>query len=180
MAERRGGIYARFDGRANTRKSERKPRKGYVKGIPGPRIQHFRQGNKNGKYDMEYSLTANDDVQLKHTCLEAARIAAGKTLSKMVGDQNYYMMIRTFPHHVLRENAMATGAGADRFSAGMSKSFGRPLGLAARVYRDQKIMSVFTTKDKEVDTKDALRKAKMKFPVCTTVLEEKVEPGRAL
>ncbi|MBI4170413.1 MAG: 50S ribosomal protein L16, partial [Candidatus Aenigmarchaeota archaeon] len=31
---------------------------------------------------------------------------------------------------MLRENALATGAGADRFQSGMRQSFGKPVGTA--------------------------------------------------
>ena len=176
MGERRGGIYARFDARPNCRKSERRPRKSYVKGVPGLRIHHFHTGNRKGKFDTELSLVADSDVQLKHNALEASRIAAGKTLSKELGDQNYHLLIRTYPHHILRENSMATGAGADRFSSGMSKSFGRPIGTAARVKRNQKIMSLFLNKKSEIVGKDALRRAKMKFPVkCRLTVEKFLE-----
>jgi|TARA_Y100000310_G_scaffold289912_1_gene316664 large subunit ribosomal protein L10e len=176
MGERRGGIYARFDSRPNCRKSERKPRKGYVKGIPGLRIHHFHTGNRMSKFDTELSLIPENDVQVKHTALEAARIGAGKTLTTALGEQNFHLLIRTYPHHVLRENSMATGAGADRFSSGMSKSFGRPIGMAARVRRGQKIMSLFVPKASEDVAKDALRRAKMKFPVkCSTKIEKVLE-----
>ena len=176
MGERRGGIYARFDPRPNCRKSERKPRKGYVKGIPGLRIHHFHTGNRKSKFDIELSLAPENDVQIKHTALEAARISAGKTLTKELGEQNYHLLIRKYPHHVLRENSMATGAGADRFSSGMSKSFGRPIGMAARVRRGEKILSLFVPKKSELVAKDALRRAKMKFPVkCSTGIEKVLE-----
>jgi large subunit ribosomal protein L10e len=69
-----------------------------------------------------------------------------------------------FPHHVLRFNPIATGAGADRFSQGMKKSFGRPLGVAARVKKNQKVMSAFTQKNSEKVVKEAFRKASMKLP----------------
>ena len=41
----------------------------------------------------------------------------------------------TYPHHVLRENKQATGAGADRVSQGMRCAFGKNVGTAARVKR---------------------------------------------
>jgi len=176
MGERRGGIYARFDARPNTRKSQRKPRKSYVKGVPGMRIHHFHTGNKLGKFDTELSLMPENPVQLKHSALEAARVGAGKTLTTKLGEQNFHLHIRTYPHHILRENSMATGAGADRFSSGMSKSFGRPVGMAARVKRGQKILSLYVPKESMDVAKDALRRAKMKFPVrCSMKIEDVLE-----
>jgi large subunit ribosomal protein L10e len=145
-----------------------------VKGIPGLRIHHFHTGNRKGEYNTELSLVTEHDVQIKHNALEAARIASTKTLTKQLGDLNYHLLIRKYPHHVLRENSMATGAGADRFSSGMSKSFGRPVACAARIRRGRKIMSVFVDKKDELVGKDALRRAKMKFPVKCSLKVEKV------
>jgi len=137
------------------------------------RIHHFHGGDKKGIFEQEYSLVAENPVQVKHSALEAARVSAGKTLTTRLGEMGYHMLIRTYPHHILRENSMATGAGADRFSSGMSKSFGRPIGKAARVMRGQKIISVFANTLDEETVKDALRKAKMKFPVkCSTLIEK--------
>jgi large subunit ribosomal protein L10e len=173
MGERRGGIYKLWDPRPYTRRSTTRPRKSYVKGVPGIRIHHFHTGNRKKSFEKEISLVAEDQVQIKHSALEAARIGATKTLTKRLGELNFHLLIRTFPHHVLRENSMATGAGADRFSSGMSKSFGRPIGMAARVRRGQKIMSLFVQNDGETDGKDALRRANMKLPVrCQTKIEK--------
>jgi large subunit ribosomal protein L10e len=172
MPERRGGIYARMDSRAHTRKSDRKPRKSYAKGIPGSKIHMFDIGNSKGSFDVELSLTPEAAVQIKHNALEAARIAANKILSTL-GPNSYHLKMRVYPHHILRENPLATGAGADRFQEGMRRAYGKPIGTAARLKRDQKIMSVRVKKEKEAVAKDALRRAKMKFPVrCRTIIED--------
>ena len=171
MPERRGGIYARMDGRAHTRKSDRKPRKSYAKGIPGSKIHMFDMGDQGGDFDIEVSLAPEKEVQIKHNALEAARIAANKILSTL-GPSSYYLKMRLYPHHILRENPLATGAGADRFQEGMRRAYGKPIGLAARVKRDQKIMSTRVKKGNEAIAKDAMRRAKMKFPVRCRVLVE--------
>lgn len=171
MPERRGGIYARMDSRAHTRKSDRKPRKSYAKGIPGSKIHMFDMGNPNGDFDIEISLTPEEAIQIKHNALEAARIAANKILSS-IGPNSYHLKMRVYPHHILRENPLATGAGADRFQEGMRRAYGKPIGTAARVKRDQKIMSARVKKGKEAVAKDAMRRAKMKFPVRCRVLVE--------
>ena len=61
-----------------------------------------------------------------------------------VGRSNFHFKVRVFPHHVLRENKQATGACADRVSEGMRLAFGKAVGTAARVIRNQKIMTVLT------------------------------------
>ncbi len=170
MSERGGGVYKKFE-RPYTRKSARVPRKGYVKGIPGSKIHMFEAGNPKRDFHIELSLIPEEDVQIKHNALEAARIAANKQLSN--SGIPYFLKVRVYPHQVLRENPLATGAGADRFQEGMSRAFGKPIGTAARVKRHQKILSVRVDSNGVVIAKDALRRAKMKFPVkCRILLEE--------
>lgn len=179
MSERRGGIYARMDGRPNTRKANRKPRKSYVKGIPGLKIHQFGVGNQKGKFEKEYSLVVQETTQIKHNALEAARVAATKKLNTMIGANDFFMKIRKYPHHILRENAMATGAGADRFQEGMRRSFGKPIACAVRIKAGEKIISVWTMDGKELVVKEALRLAKMKFAVKCRILIEDVETEEA-
>jgi large subunit ribosomal protein L10e len=69
-----------------------------------------------------------------------------------------------FPHHVLRENKQATGAGADRVSEGMRLAFGKAVGTAARVDPNQKIMTVFSTPQYLEKVKDALNHGGHKLP----------------
>ena len=64
----------------------------------------------------------------------------------------------------LRENKQATGAGADRVSQGMRKAYGKPVGTAARVRRNQPIISIETKPQFIEKAKEALRRAGMKIP----------------
>ncbi len=75
-----------------------------------------------------------------------------------IGRQNFHLKIRTFPHHVLRENKQATGAGADRVSEGMRLAFGKAVGTAARVAPKQKIFTVYTNAQYIDKAKEAVRK----------------------
>ena len=74
------------------------------------------------------------------------------------------MVVRAFPHVVLRENKLATGAGADRVSSGMRQGFGKTVGTAARLERNQALLTVSVPADKVAVAKDALWRASMKFP----------------
>lgn len=80
---------------------------------------------------------------------------------------NYHLKLRTYPHHVLRENKQATGAGADRVSQGMRLAFGKAVGTAARVQQNQKIFSVFSSPAGVEKIKDALRHGGHKLPSST-------------
>ncbi len=147
-----------------TRVSKRKPRKSYVVGVPYSKIHVFEMGNADKKFDAHLSLVADHSVQIRDNALEASRVVTNKFLERKVPD-NYFLKILVFPHHVLREHSLATGAGADRFSSGMRKAFGKPSGRAARVMKGQKIMSLKVNK-KNIDVgRLALKRASKKLPV---------------
>lgn len=159
--------------RPNTRISKRKPRRSYVKGVPDRKIHKFEMGSPKKKYAMRAYLVSNNGVQVRHNALEAARITLNRHLEKTIGKDLFFAKILIFPHHVMRENPVATGAGADRFSTGMRKSFGKPIGLAARLKPGQKLIEVRFGKEKVTDVRDALRRASAKFPTsCSIIVEE--------
>ena len=83
------------------------------------------------------------------------------------------MKIRTFPHHVLRENKQATGAGADRVSEGMRLAFGKAVGTAARVDRGQKVFSVWTSPQYAEKAKTSLKRGTYKLPTPARIIEER-------
>lgn len=128
--------------RAYTRIATRVQKKAFIKGVPAPRIREFEMGNKKAPFDWKINMIAKKDMQLRSNALEAARMAGNKTLENNIGIANYHYHITKYPHHVLRENCMATGAGADRFSTGMAKSFGKIVGVAARVKKGEIIAYV--------------------------------------
>jgi large subunit ribosomal protein L10e len=169
MALRPGRAYRRIH-RPYTRQSQKKPRKGYIKGVPKPKITEFELGTK-GEYEHKLVLLSKNAVQIRHNALESARIAAVQTLEKNLGKgATYFLKVRIYPHHVLRENALATGAGADRFQQGMRQSFGKPIGTAAQVRVGQPLMEV-RTNNADVG-KMALKKASHKLPTpCRIVVE---------
>ena len=160
--------------RPNTRQSKRKPRRSYVKGVPHPKIVKFVVGNKAKKDELPLrgSLISKQAVQIRHNALEAMRIGLNKQLEKGLGKDMYYFRIHIFPHHVMRENPLATGAGADRFQTGMRKAFGKPIGLAAQVKVGQKLVEVRAMKGKEAAVKKALKLASNKLPTTCKIIFE--------
>ena len=159
--------------RAYTRQSQKKPRKGYVKGVPGSKLHTFEMGVKDTKFTAIIRLLSDNHVQIRHNALEAARIASNKCLNDTVGPEGYFMKVLVYPHNVMRENALATGAGADRYQSGMRLAFGRPVGLAAVVQKDQPIFEVKTTANKYKEVKVALKMAASKLPTtCKIVMEQ--------
>jgi large subunit ribosomal protein L10e len=171
MALRPAKCYRKLE-RPYTRRSNRKPKKGYVKGVPDKKIHRFEMGDPKKAYRLKAYIVSERGVQIRHNALEAARIACNKYLVTEIGKENFFMKVLIFPHHVMRENALATGAGADRFSEGMRRAFGKPIGLAARVKPNQRIFEIRLDSGKEHIAKEALRRAVMKFPTpCRIVFE---------
>lgn len=155
----------RWDSPAYTRFSNN-PSDSYITGIPGSKITHYETGNLSREFDTEVSIVSNDLIQIRHNSLEASRISANKILEKTIGVNNYRFKVKVFPHHVLRENVAASGAGADRVSQGMASPFGRPVGRAARVGKGQVVFSIYINKDENSikTAKSALHTAISKLP----------------
>jgi large subunit ribosomal protein L10e len=154
-----------WDSPAYTRRAKN-PQDSFVTGIPGSKIQYFDMGNKSGRFDTEISILSKNRIQVRHNALEAARISVNKSLEERMGTANYLFKVRVFPHHIMRENVMATGAGADRVQSGMRGAFGKPMGTAARVSKGQAVMSVYIKKTEERirNVREALKLAKSKLP----------------
>ena len=157
MARKPAVMYREIKGMAYTRRE-------YMGGVPNSRISQYDMGNLKEEFPVQLTLKSQNRVQIRHTSLEAGRIAANRVLTKSAGVANYHLKLRAFPHIVLRENKLATGAGADRVSSGMRQGFGKAVGTAARLERNQAILTVRVNPDKVAVAKDALWRASMKFP----------------
>ena len=149
--------------RAYTRKSRQKS-KDYVKGIPEPKIHRYEHGIVNRQFQVKFFLVSKNRVQIRHNALEAARISLTKNLEKRLPKDSFFLKILVYPHHVLRENVLATGAGADRFQSGMRLSFGKPIGLAAQVKPGQRIIAISCDFAGEAEVRKSLKIASSKLP----------------
>lgn len=157
MAKKPARMYREVKGKAYTRRE-------YMGGVPGNRIVQYEMGDKTGDFPLQLNLIAKEACQIRHMSLEAARIAANRYIQKKAGTSNYHLKINVYPHHVLRENKVAVGAGADRISDGMRGAFGSLVGTAARVKAGQKLITIRTTDSYLRHAKAALRKAGIKVP----------------
>ncbi len=165
MALRPARCYRDWD-RAYSRTAKRKVNAAYVKGVPDPRIRSFDMGKlPESKWKIRVDLGVDLKCQIRDNALEAARIATNRHIEKAVGRENYHFKVRKFPHHVLREHAILSGAGADRLSQGMRHGFGRPKGRAIRVKAGEPILSIWLANPDHVKAaKEALKIAGAKFP----------------
>ncbi|MFA6331494.1 MAG: 50S ribosomal protein L16 [Methanoregula sp.] len=139
-------------------------RREYMGGVPGSKIVQFEMGNLSQEFPTEVDLIVEEACQVRHSSLEACRISINRRLLKDVGRSNFHFKVRVFPHHVLRENKQATGAGADRVSEGMRLAFGKAVGTAARVVPGQKLMTVYSTAQYLEKIKSAMRNGAHKLP----------------
>jgi len=135
MALRKAGAYSKKYTRPYTRKSKVK-QKSYIKAVPNTKVVKLRMGDlpgyDSGKYPIMLRVITKEKLQIRDTALEAARQYLHRFLLEQVG-KDYYLELCVYPHHVLRENKMITGAGADRMQTGMALSFGATMGRAALV-----------------------------------------------
>ena len=170
MALRPGRCYTEIRNKPYTRVSQRTPRRSYVKGVPASKIHQFETGSYKQDHPVKFYLVSGNDVQIRSNALESARQVITKYLTNKLGENNFFLKVLVYPHHVLRHNPMATGAGADRYSQGMRRSFGKPLSQAARVMKGQKIIYASAPQNSEPIVKEALDRAIKKLPGLCRVL----------
>lgn len=163
MGKRPAYCYTKISRPAYTRTSRRN-KKSYVRGVPDPKITIFELGNRKREYPVHLHLVGKERCRIRHIALEAARIALNRYLTKNVGRENYHATIRVYPFDVLRNNKTLNFAGADRIQQGMKLSFGKPEGRAARVRVGQELITVRVDPQYVQAAKEAMRRAKYKFP----------------
>lgn len=139
-------------------------KKNFVRGgRPHMKVIKFDMGKPQNEYDSIIQLKAKSDLNIRHNAMEAARMTSNRLLEKNLGKE-YHLRIKMYPHHILRENALASGAGADRLSTGMKKSYGKSVGSAARIKTGQVLMELRINKGNIRLGKEALSRAAKKFP----------------
>lgn len=119
------------------------------------------------EWDLVVGLKANKKVQISSNALEAIRVTINSALSNELGRTSFRLNIRPKPFHKFRENRMLAFAGADRVQSGMRNSFGRSMGMAARVRGGQIILEVGCYLKNLPSVRDRIRVAGMKIP-CTS------------
>ncbi|PSP38060.1 50S ribosomal protein L16 [Halobacteriales archaeon SW_8_65_20] len=174
MSEKPASMYRDIDKPSYTRRE-------YITGIPGSKIAQYKMGRTEkdeDEYEVQISLIVEEDVQIRHGSLEASRLSANRRMLKILGeDGDYKMILRKFPHQVLRENKQATGAGADRVSDGMRQAFGKIVGTAARMQKGDRLFTAWCHPEDADTLKDAFRRAYNKItPPCRV----KIERGQEL
>jgi len=173
---RKASAYRRIE-RPYTRKSKYRA-KSYVRANPNNLVVKFEMGDTTKNFPWVASLICQEPVQIRHNALEAARKSANRLLETKLGKKGYRFRIKAFPHHVLRENPLASGAGADRMSTGMKMSFGKSIGLAAQMKEGQTILEVQVEKKDLPVARLACQRANHKFacPTLIVIDEQTIKP----
>jgi large subunit ribosomal protein L10e len=149
-------------------------RKQYTKGFPPPKIVKFTMGDSKASFDYEARLIALERAQIRHSALEAARVASNRPLmDKLVND--YLMLVHPYPHVILRENKMIFGAHADRLQQGMRRSFGKAIGTAARIEPGQSLITIRVRANSVELAKTALKLGSAKLPIPCRIIVEKMQ-----
>ena len=158
--------------RPYTRTSKYKA-KAYIKMTPNIKVVRFVTGTQQKKFEYSLELIAKSHLNIRDNALESARQSSNRLLETTIGTSNYFLRVKTYPYHVLREHALATGAGADRFSSGMAHAFGKPAGNAARIKEGQALFQICVDKPNIELAKKALKMASKKLPCsCSIVINQ--------
>jgi large subunit ribosomal protein L10e len=145
----------------------------YVRSRPVCKVVRFDMGEVAGTFEHTLHLVSTTDLQIRDNSIESARQTGNRLLEKVLGKGGYRFMTRIYPHHVLRNNPLAAGAGADRLSTGMAHSFGKPIGIAAQVKKGQTLFTVSVNKENLPLARQALKRASSKVPcACQIIMEQ--------
>lgn len=163
MAKLRKFVAYRKLERPYTRRSKYK-KKSFIKTTASTKIIRFCTGNPRKQFPYLLHLVSKQGLQIRDNALESGRVTCNRLLESTLGTGGYFMQLRKYPFHVLRENPLAAGAGADRFSTGMQKSFGKPIGAAVRLLERNKLVTVSVNKKDIVLARKALNRFRKKIP----------------
>lgn len=167
---RKASAYRKVE-RPYTRKSKYRA-KSYVRANPHNLVVKYEMGDTTREFPVHVQLRSKVPIQIRHNALEAARKSANRLLETKLGKKNYRFRIKAIPHHILRENPLASGAGADRMSTGMKMSFGKSIGLAAQLRAGQTIIEIGCEEKDIAIAKIAAERANHKFACSTQIVVE--------
>ncbi len=171
MAKLRKAVSYRRIERPYTRKSKYK-QLSYVRSTPVSKVVRYDMGDPMKNFAHRFHLLSKANIQIRHNAIESARVVCVRILEQKLGKNGFHFQIRIYPHHILRENPLAAGAGADRMSTGMQRSFGKCIGVAAQVKRGKEIFTIEVDKENADTAREALKSAGYKFACQTQIVQE--------
>ena len=179
MPLRKASAYSKKHITPYTRKSS-KSKKNYVKTVPENKITRFKMGQKSDweKGEMKHviKLVSGEKVQIRDNALESARKYVLRLLTEKIPEE-FYFEVKTYPHQILRENKVYSGASkGERVNTVMAQSFGSVMGRAAVVKKDKTVflVALYSAEHRSL-VNDALSRIKSKLPCHTRILYENKE-----
>lgn len=163
MGLRPGRCYNTKKDRANTRLAVSVPDRNYIGSAPGLKIRQFNMGNPAKEFNRIVDFSIEQHAQVRDNSLESARMLINRYMINKAGKDNFFLKLRIYPYHIMRENKQAQGAHADRIQTGMSHPFGKAIGRSARVRPGTKIFSIIVNEEHVEVAKEALRRAKSRI-----------------
>jgi large subunit ribosomal protein L10e len=177
MAKMRKFIAYRTLERPYTRTSKYK-KNNFIRMTPVRKVVRYDMGT-TGVYEYDVDLLPNSSIQIRQEAIEAARQTCLRWLDlNVIKGAKYHFKIRKYPYHVMRENPLAAGAGADRMSTGMSHPFGKPIGVALQIVKGDKFMTISVNKNFIEVAKKAFSRATKKLPCTFQILVNKNAPAK--
>lgn len=141
----------------------------YIGATPGLKIRQFNMGNPTKHFSHLLNLCIEGRVQIRDNAIESVRQVITRYLMKKLGKDGYFIRIRVYPYHILRENKQAQGAHADRIQKGMSHAFGKPIGRALRTRPGMILLSALVDEASIPIAKQGLLRAKSRLPCSLSI-----------
>ena len=167
MGLRPGHCYRTTKDRPYTRHAVTVHSKNYIGAVPGLKTRQWNMGEGAKPFDTVVDVMIEcspNGMQIRDNAIESARLMINRALIKKVGKESFFLKLRIYPHHILRENKQAQGAHADRIQKGMSHAFGKTIGRAARVRNGQIIFSALVFEADAEKAVTAMKLGKSRFP----------------
>ena len=172
---RKAAAYSKRKVTPYTRASKKKS-KSYIKTVPNSRIVKFKMGDLKGfaghRYPVKLEVVSKENIQIRDNSIEAVRQFLNRFLQAKLGKE-WYFEVKVFPHHIIRENKMLTGAGADRMQTGMARSFGKTMGRSAIVKKGQTLFTVAVKRNikHEQIARQLIKSVKSRLPGSISVVQ---------
>lgn len=147
-------------------------KKAFVKSRPGKKVIKYDMGDLKGgskQFPITLKLVSKEVGLVRSNSIEAARLVALRRVEKPLGRMGFYFKVLMYPHHSIRENPLAAGAGADRLSTGMKHSFGKIIAVAARIEPNKILFEISVPQEHEAIARNALKAASKKLPLRTRI-----------
>jgi ribosomal protein L16/L10AE len=129
-----------------------------------------------GEYKNYLTIYSLMNIQIRDMSLEAARQFLNNKLTKKL-IENYSLLCKPYPHHVIRENkTFSGGSKGERVQSGMAHSFGTTMFRSAIVKIGNPIFIIGYDNKKDTDFIRALCKsASAKLPGKTKIIYSEVK-----